>query len=1028
MPPSSNPPNEKVYHCTFEGCTKFFNRRDYLDRHAASPAANAQKEPFGAESLLTFQITNTSYNPYTNTLSRAAVPSRSRFKRHSKAGGSQYKQHQTVPPQAPQHQQQQQQQSSQQQQQQQSQQQHQQQHYQSQQYQQNYQQHQNFQPQFALQHQQQLPPFSAIQPVYEPPQSQHDSASPPRPLHLKSLSFLGLGQQLQPQAQPQHQQHSPAHPSYPSGHLSQPTVPQATLPKVQKNTDMPHHERRSLFDTYSFFFEEQDHLDNNAIEVAQKSWYYHQCQLDNFPAERIVPLSNKAYNVNPERTDAINKVMFGDDKAQYLTTEELTKHIKYTWHGLETTSTVLHRPSFDINAVAVTLAATLIYIGMVAPSRNRAKFQFIYRKLVDETLSALAVHKKTQSFYENLNYYQALTFLCWYNYELALTSESLHPNMEEVSTDLYRYVMIGSAFHRGKDSEINLGKATVNSEAYTFFPTMDPAEQEEQWLTWITHESFVRAAYFCSLSELMRKFVTQSKVGGSVVDSDFVMICPLPLWRATSTEMFFQIVGPSRSIMTVSYLFLLKSMLRLPSILDDGTKEHGMITIQGKNVWTLGHLFILIYGLASIGWVVKGCTYYQQMHKSQKLLDEKEKSHNKNDNGNQSSNGNNCNNNSGLQECEPRLFPEAEYSSDTNGTPTGSTLHTVVDKRAQSRLFQALEMISSFCFDSSLQFLNPQISNRFTPQEKTPKQQLEQARQQSNEFGLSSVWNESDAFIPWDGLCGLSLHFQTCYFSIYTEGDFERRLVKSMADNLERLAQMRTTGESQGWTPGQVETFLMFGTTPPQTPPAEKVAELKRWVHMDVIFNKMAISGFYLVNLLSSSTPARFGAAETVYARALLVPAGLVVWAYDFYFRYTSGGAKYEQTAAYTPYYRDCIHGVAGVDATTLQRQHFPIVYAAWQVTQGRLVNPIEDDGVSNLIHKLGRRSRSKPAKSPQQTAPTSLDEDVSQFSWYEIQGQTDWCNIYSFLGLMIYLDEHKLKADPMCPDNEVLKNAKRAL
>jgi hypothetical protein len=28
----------------------------------------------------------------------------------------------------------------------------------------------------------------------------------------------------------------------------------------------------------------------------------------------------------------------------------------------------------------------------------------------------------------------------------------------------------------------------------------------------------------------------------------------------------------------------------------------------------------------------------------------------------------------------------------------------------------------------------------------------------------------------------------------------------------------------------------------------------------------------------------------------------------------------------------------------------------------------------------------------------------------------------------MIYLDEYKLKADPICPDNEILKNAKRAL
>lgn len=30
------PKQERQYACTFEGCTKSFNRRDYLERHAAN--------------------------------------------------------------------------------------------------------------------------------------------------------------------------------------------------------------------------------------------------------------------------------------------------------------------------------------------------------------------------------------------------------------------------------------------------------------------------------------------------------------------------------------------------------------------------------------------------------------------------------------------------------------------------------------------------------------------------------------------------------------------------------------------------------------------------------------------------------------------------------------------------------------------------------------------------------------------------------------------------------------------------------
>lgn len=981
--------------------------------------SNSQKEHPLIDSLLTFQISKTTYNPYTNTISRVVptplVPNHPQAKRRSKSDFLQHQKPNLVLLQNRQVSKKQQFQASQ----------TQHQHYHQLQHKQSnaqhYQQQQTVKPQFSFENQQQkLPPLSALQSV---PQSTQFQCPP----SLQMSPPLQLNQQLHSQPQQLQQSSLLHHDSQRHSSLPQRPVKSATLPQVQKHTYTPRHERCSLFDTYSFFFEEQDHLDNNAIETAQKSWHYHQHLFDSFLVEHIIPLSDKAYTIDQRRAPAINRIMFGDDSTQYLSSEDLTRHARYTWHGLETASTVLHRPTFDINAVDITLAATLVYIGMATASNNRGKYQFIYRNLVHKSLSQLSLRRKSHSFYENLNYYQALTFLCWYNYELALTTESLHPDMEEVSAELYRYVMIGSAFHAGKDSEIHLGNAVVNSDAYTLFPTTDPTEQKEQWLTWITHESFVRAAYFCSISEVMRKFVTQSKSFDSVVDFDFIMICPLPLWRSTSTEMFFHVVGPPRSILTVSYLLLLKSMLRLPTIFGDGTKENGFVTIDGKNGWTIGHLHIIIYGLATIGWVVKGCTYYQQMHKSQKLLNVKDNSDQNKTKDMESSYSNRNifkNRNNTLQDSNP-LSPEEEYASDTSSnSPTCiNTLSTVVDIKAQSRLFQALEMLANFTFQSSSQFMNPQLSKWFTSQQ--TERLLEHARKQSNMFGLSSMWNESEAFIPWDGLCGLSLHFQTCYFSIYTEGDFERHLVETVAENLKQLVQMRTTGESRGWTTGQVETFIMFGVTPPQMPTAEQIEDLKRWTHKDLTFNKMAISGFYLVNLLNSSTPATFGAAETVYARSLLVPAGLIVWAYDFYFRFTLGGAEYEKTTAYTPYYQDCIHSADTVDVTKLHRQHFPIVYSAWHVMQGRLVNPIEDDGVSNLMQKLTKGHFSKTTFSL--STMTSNDEG-NKISWYDIQRQTDWCNIYTFFGLMNYLDERKLKADPICPDNEILKNAKLAL
>lgn len=801
-------------------------------------------------------------------------------------------------------------------------------------------------------------------------------------------------------------------------------------------------DQTAMIDTYSFFFEEQEYSDNNTLEDIQNNSFYYQRLAETFPEEKKVDLSDRAYAIRVvgERLIRINQILFGFSIKDYLSADELSSHIKYAWHSLETVSTVLHRPSFDINTCATELVAVLVYIGMVVPSHNKSQFRSVFQNLSQSCLETFSQRKKHYQFYDNLEYYQAITFLIWYNYRIVIFEDDqmTQTYINQVREDLYKYRLRGAVFHSSSEYELNLGNAKMNSEAYSFFlpppsPTTHDSNisvekyQEEQWLTWIKHESFIRTAYFCHVGETMQRYITQHEVNNSIMESDDVMICPLALWRATSPEMFFHCVGPRRKIITISNLLLMKCLLRLPSIMDNGTKQQGMKEIDGRNPWSLGHLYIVIYGLAKIGWVVEGCRYYQEMHQSQKLL-------------------------------KKRKFGSdieaEEYCSDNSSTSV--SLPMVNDKRAQTRVFNALEMWQAFSFKCCIQFMTPELTNTFHDPANAVKK-ADKVREQAGTYGLSSMWNESEAFVPWDGICGLSLHFQTCYFSIYTEGGYEGRILSSVSKNLENLLLYKDDlklGLPGGYPHILIEKFLLFGTF---FPSQEQLNELTTWANKDLTCNKLTISGFYIMNLIKSSLPITFGAGENIYARSLTLPAVLTVWAHQLSKKLDTVESPPEVLANFQ-YFKTCLHSPASIDPVQLYDMHFNVFTNAWYYSRGKIVNPNEDSDLK-LIARLGggevgrgwingkehmyydcdiefdpesqclnRRNKSHKNSTPTSQSPSSTTSDstCSSDKSKHFDNEFSNCNIFTYLALMSYLDEMKLRVSPLSKDNDVLLRARK--
>lgn len=488
----------------------------------------------------------------------------------------------------------------------------------------------------------------------------------------------------------------------------------------------------SMINKISFFFEEESFSNHNELDRMQRVSMYHSDLYLSYNGSREV--STRAFAVpSMHRTHEINNILF-TDSSEYLDPVTMSKHAKHAWWKLEHLNHLVHRPSFDLETCSSHLAATIIYLGLSTAIYDHKMFEPSFRRILTSIRSVLVFDDSVSGIMNNLGYFQALALLSLFNYNAIynIKEKYFHPVLEDVYAHIRQYAGLGGVFNSENTQrpEFHLGNAYVNSDAYTFLPNKNSADLHSQWMTWIKHESIIRVGHFINGCEAARSFITQAPVEEHILISDLIMICPLSLWKATSAELFFHTVGPTRTIATIPLLSLLKSMLRIPSIGEDGTKINSMDFENGRCCWTFFHLYIVLLGLCTIGWIVKGCRYYQHMFST--LTSSKEDS-------------------------KPSVL---------------------IDSHIQGRISYALETLVDYASKAQFQSLGEVGSDGSA----LPKC-----------CGLSSIADDAYPQRIWEGITSLCVTFQASYYSVYSEGEYGAKLIMNLMSNLRKLVVIDTS-------------------------------------------------------------------------------------------------------------------------------------------------------------------------------------------------------------------------------------------
>lgn len=776
------------------------------------------------------------------------------------------------------------------------------------------------------------------------------------------------------------------------------SVPHMGMWSVEKRSLQEH---ISLIDSFSYIFSEQE-KDTCALPEMQNYWDYCKALSNEYLEYHQDPESTKhfIFSSNSAQARQVNALLFSNDFEAYFSLSQLSNAIKVCWDTIEHVSLLVHKPTFDTELCDPLLAATLVYIGVATrPHVNRlAETKRMYASLVGKAEQAFRSKRHHTATSENLELYQTLTFLAFYDYSLLADQEYENRiNLTDIRKDLEAYMMLGGELHDKSSCERPLGNAHMNSEAYVFFAGGDP---QEQWVTWARHEALVRLGHFVKMTSITHLFACHHPgfpyASLSVTDYDHVMIGPSSHWTASSPGMFFHILGPSRSIPTISFLLVMKCMLRLPSLSEHGARRYDLSMNKGQSGWTLHHLYIIILGITIVGWIVEGCRFYHQIHEQHTLLAKNKE-----------------NTLQGGNSSQPAEKPKKKRT--IFSAHGGSSIF--IDKQVKNRLFFSFRRFAEFCESASYDYLK-------LPFHETPNNNLP-----------SFLWENVPTICAYDIHMCLCLYFQTSYFSIYhDEEQFEHKLLDTVSENLVTLAEdEQLKAAVKGWTAFQLEVFIMYGTLYPD---ASQVKIITDWASKDATSSRLFFATYYLLTMIKSTTPARLAGAEIVYARALLAPNSLLIWAFNFQQRYTASNFTPIEVER-TPYYQQCLDDSQKIDPTPLLAQHFTAAQEVWKRTRGQYVNPYEKEltGLNSLLsrHRITPSNAVSAAQAGSNSTAAEnndglADGELSLSSLPATQSGFQQCNIFSWFAFIVWADEVKFKLCTSTTQNDLVSRIKAAL
>lgn len=669
-----------------------------------------------------------------------------------------------------------------------------------------------------------------------------------------------------------------------------------------------------------FFRDDGQIIEKNPVTQFSNLAEYYKNAMESYTGQKMAP--DKSFSLpSPQRTEELNYYLQGTpDRGTVfnlrLTSSEIAECAKFSWHVLEHVNSLIHRPTFDLEKSNPVLAATIVYIGLVTKSADKKQYEPCYRGLVHHVRNGIYWNRNTKMSIarENLPFYQSLGLLGWYNYNLAYRdndSPAFFPYVEDVRQSLLPYRFLGGPLE-GDSSEsrpvIILDKARADSEAFTFFDDAN-SSPNDYWQCWIFYESLTRLAHFLTDLESGRNFTMKSPINFHFLTTNPVLISPLALWTITTPEWFMYTVGPSRSIPNISLMSTIRSMLRLPRIGTEVTELNGC--------WTISHLYILLYALATVGWFVeKG---------------------------------------------------------------------GIADVNVKCRVAHGFETWAQYA----------------------AKTQYAHHAVQGYNSGLSSIQSDCTPEKLWDGITSICTIFQTTYYSFYRHDEFEIEMAAHIIDNLELYAQVKST-LAEPENEDHIEMYAMFGTL---TPAIEQWESLERWPNRELVCNRITVAAYYLLNLINSRSPSVLSGVEVVYAKRLLVPTCLSLWAYNFHKRALgmkrsmnmkeANQSKPAQTVrgeAESKYFKSCIQDPKSVDTSKIMAYFQAILINTYNTT----IDP-------------WMRKHELPLK----LIDTKVCEEWGEF---KLIG-----NIITFLSAISIMDE-KLKPDSSCAPMELLEKARRAL
>lgn len=641
---------------------------------------------------------------------------------------------------------------------------------------------------------------------------------------------------------------------------------------------------------YSYFFMSGNPDFPNTIETFQNVALYHH---NNFIKSSQAPVNSlhpHAFTIPPETANQLNafqvslqaNTKFSNNSDLILMDSAKYSHfIQNAFLTYECINFFIHKPTFVAKEANSLLLLILVIMGMTATDSKNLKpttplFFKIRKRLITE-LNNIKFNSNTVDILSNLQLVQAYSLVLWATVDEDVTySGTDYISNEDFISPGQLYHICGGKFlklggflaNSREETAIYYENGRVRADSKCFkFANLDSISLETNiygnnssqdsiktslWKCWITHESCVRILMFIFDIIMERLCIDKELFEFRLNEIDLAMNSPECLWICTSYKSFFETVGNEGAIETVSYLSLLKSSLKIPTLIVPKSR-HSIEANKSPDltVWTLGSYIFVIYGLSFISWAVGSGP--------------------------------------------PHLFDLIHRGMDRNYNPATCTFRRLLnsysqfvpDHSIQARVLYAFEKLE-YLGERATSHLNEAefidymgssaVSNSFSRPSSSNK---------LDRFHSMSHIPENDLTPPWVCTTISTLHFQMCYFTIANDtNDYLNIILEQIPSRIEVLNYTIDNGTNTLKSRYEIENFLVLGYHPSNSTGFSEIssqyATFLKWIKNERTENYVVLSAYFLLHIVHARTSLTFGAKEAKQSRVLLMKSLMYIWLWDY--------------------------------------------------------------------------------------------------------------------------------------------------